>query len=61
MANRNLTFGELSDRAVDNTMKNKEFMKFAAEKKYDGWSGGLSSSSSFSASSSSSSGLHQVG
>ena len=46
MANRNMTIGELTDRAVDNTMSNKGFMKFAADRKCDGWSGGQSSQSS---------------
>ena len=43
MANRNLTFGELSDRAVDNTLNNKQFMKLAAGRNTEGLSGGQSS------------------
>ena len=46
MSKTNLTIGELTDRAVDNTMSNKGFMKFAADRKCDGWSSGQSSQSS---------------
>ena len=46
MSHKNLTIGELTDRAVDNTMRNKGFMKFAADRKCDGWSSGQSSQSS---------------
>ena len=48
MSNRNLSIGELSDRAVDSTMNNKEFMHFAAERKHEGWSGGSGQSSGWS-------------
>ena len=33
MSGKNLTIGQLFDKAVDNTMKNRDFMKFAAEKR----------------------------
>ena len=64
MTNRNLTLGELSDRAVDNTMNNREFMNFAAERKSQDWSGGQSSQSlqpSQSSQPSQASGWSQVG